>query len=140
MNHFYPLGHLSLHNFPWMIFHISRASQVVLMVKNLPANAEDTRNMGSIPGSGRSPRVGNGTSLQYCCLGNSMDKRVWKATVQETQRVRHDCMTEHILKIMTYNACFLIACISQSRQMLLLIQKKVVHYILKDNIFKAFRG
>ena len=106
MNHFYPLGHLSLHNFPWMIFHISRASQVVLMVKNLPANAEDTRNMGSIPGSGRSPRVGNGTSLQYCCLGNSMDKRVWKATVHgitksQTQHVPR----MHALILVKHAAC-----------------------------------
>ena len=37
------------------------------MVKNLPANAGD---MGSVPGSGRSPREGNGIPLQYSCLGN----------------------------------------------------------------------
>ena len=44
------------------------------MVKNLPANAGDTGDMGLIPGSGRSPRVGNGNPLQYSCLGNSMDR------------------------------------------------------------------
>ena len=42
------------------------------MVKNLPANARD---MGSIPESGRTPGGGNGTSLQYSCLGNPMDRR-----------------------------------------------------------------
>ena len=38
------------------------------MAKNLPANAEDTRDAGSIPGSGRSPGVGNGNPLQYSCV------------------------------------------------------------------------
>ena len=47
------------------------------VVKNPPANAGDT---GSIPGSGRSPRVGNGNPLQYPCLENSMDRRAWQAT------------------------------------------------------------
>ena len=45
------------------------------MVKNLPANAEDTRDVGSIPGLGRSPGVGNDNLLQYSCLENSMDRR-----------------------------------------------------------------
>ena len=44
------------------------------MVKNLPDNAGDTGDMGLIPGSGRSPVVGNGNPLQYSCLGNSMDR------------------------------------------------------------------
>ena len=51
------------------------ASQVVLVVKNLPANTEDTRDVGSIPGSGRFPGTGNGSSLLYSCLENSMDRR-----------------------------------------------------------------
>ena len=45
-----------------------RASQVAPVVKNLPANAGDTRDMGSIPGLGRSPGKGNGNPLQYSCL------------------------------------------------------------------------
>ena len=44
------------------------------MVKNLPANAGDARDMGSIPGSGKSPGVGNGNPLQYSCLENPMDR------------------------------------------------------------------
>ena len=44
------------------------------VVKNPPTNAGD---MGSIPGSGRSPGVGNGNPLQYSCLENSMDRGVW---------------------------------------------------------------
>ena len=44
------------------------------VVKNLPANAGDVRKAGSIPGSGRSPGVGNGNLLQYPYLGNPMDR------------------------------------------------------------------
>ena len=52
-------------------------SQVVLAVKNLPANAGDSRVMGSILGSGRSPGEGNGNQLQHSCLENSMDGEAW---------------------------------------------------------------
>ena len=51
-------------------------SQIALVVKNLPANA-DVRDAGSVPGSGR----GHGNPLQYSCLENSMDRGAWKATV-----------------------------------------------------------
>ena len=51
---------------------------VAQMVKSLTANAGD---MGSIPGSGRSPGEGNGNPLQYSCLENPMDEGVWQATV-----------------------------------------------------------
>ena len=47
---------------------------MVLVVKNPPANAGDTRDAGSIPGSERCPGVGNGNLLQYSCLENSMDR------------------------------------------------------------------
>ena len=49
------------------------------MVKNLPSNAGDERDTGSIPGSGRSPGRGNGYPLQYSCLENPMDKGAWWA-------------------------------------------------------------
>ena len=58
--------------------------------KNPPANAEDTGEMGSIPGSGRSPGVGNGNPFQYFCLEDSMDRGAWWATVHGSQRVGHD--------------------------------------------------
>ena len=51
------------------------------MVKNPPVNAGDARDAGSIPGSGKSPRKGNGNPLQYSCLGNSMDRGAWWAIV-----------------------------------------------------------
>ena len=51
---------------------------VAQMVKSLTANAGD---LGSIPGSGRSPGEGNGNPFQYSCLENPMDEGVWQATV-----------------------------------------------------------
>ena len=51
------------------------------MVKNPPANARDTRDLGSIPGSGRSRGVGNGNPIQYSSLENSTDRGTWRATV-----------------------------------------------------------
>ena len=53
------------------------------MVKNLGANEGDTRNVGSISGSGRSPGVGNGNPLQYSCLETFKDRRAWQATVHQ---------------------------------------------------------
>ena len=51
------------------------------MVKNTPAKAWNTRDSGSIPGSGRYPGRGNGNPLQYSCLENPMDRGAWQATV-----------------------------------------------------------
>ena len=50
------------------------ASQIVLVVKNPPANAGDPRVAGSIPGLGRSPGERNGNPVQFSCLENSMDR------------------------------------------------------------------
>ena len=64
------------------------------MEKNLPANAGDAGDAGSVSGSGRSPRAGNGNPLQYSCLENSMDRvlpkpgltaRCWITNSQETR-------------------------------------------------------
>ena len=51
------------------------------MVKNLPAHAGDAKDVGSIPGSGKSPGAGNGNPLQYSCLENSMERGAWQAKV-----------------------------------------------------------
>ena len=51
------------------------------MVKNPPANAGDTGDAGSIPGSGIACGLGNGNPLQYSCLENPMDREAWQATV-----------------------------------------------------------
>jgi len=61
--------------------HLITASQKVLVVKNLPANAGDIRDTGSILGLGRSPGGGHGNPLQYSCLENCMDRRAWQATI-----------------------------------------------------------
>ena len=53
------------------------------VVKNLPANAEDT---GLIPGAERSPGEENGNPLQYSCLGNPMDRGVWRAAVHGVEK------------------------------------------------------
>ena len=57
------------------------------VIKNPPANAGD---VGSVPGSGKSPGEGNGNLLQYSCLENSMDRGTWRAIVhglaQESDR------------------------------------------------------
>ena len=66
------------------------ASQVAQWVKNLPANAEDPGDIGSIPGLGRSPERGHGNPLQYSCLENPVDRGAWWATVHRSQRVRQD--------------------------------------------------
>ena len=58
-----------------------RTSQMVLVVKNLLANAGDTRDTGSVPRLGRSPGEGNGNPLQYSCIGNPMDRGAWRPTV-----------------------------------------------------------
>ena len=51
------------------------------MVKNLPADVGDIRDVGSFPRSGRSPGGGHGNPLQYSCLENPMDRGAWLATV-----------------------------------------------------------
>ena len=63
-----------------------RASQVALVIKNLPANAGDVRGAGSIPGSGKSPGEGNGSPLQYSCLEDPMDRGAWQATVHRVTK------------------------------------------------------
>ena len=67
------------------------------VVKNPPANAGDTGDTGSIPGSGKSPGEGNGNPLQYCCLKNIMDRGAWQATVHgvtdlDTNELAHTCL------------------------------------------------
>ena len=65
------------------------------MVKNLPANAGDTRDRGSIPGSGRFPGVGYGDPQHYFGLENSMDRGAWWAIVQGVTKSRTQLSNEH---------------------------------------------
>ena len=63
---------------------------MALVVKNPPANSGDIRDMGLIPGSGRSPGGGHGNPLQYSCLGNLMDRGTWWATILSARKSCND--------------------------------------------------
>ena len=64
------------------------ASQMVIVVKNPPANAGDIRDMDSVPGSGRSPGGGHGNSLQYFRLENPRDRGIWWFIVRRIAKSR----------------------------------------------------
>ena len=64
------------------------------MIKNMPANAGDTGDLGLVPGSGRSPGIGNGNLLHFSCLENSMDRGAWWATVCGVAKSLY--MTKHV--------------------------------------------
>ena len=71
----YMYTHAHTHTYVW-------ASQVALVVKNLPAKDGELRDAGLILGSGGSPGGGNGNPFQYSCLENPMDRGAWQATVR----------------------------------------------------------
>ena len=72
------------------------------MVKNFPANEGDVRDVGSIPGSERSPGEGHGNPLYYSCLENPMDRGAWWATVD---RAVQSWTQLRRLSIHTFTAC-----------------------------------
>ena len=74
---------------------------MVLGVKNSPANSGDAREVGSVPGWGRSSGGGNGNLLQYSCLENFMDRGAWQDIVHG---VTSD-MTEQLSVMPTLRAC-----------------------------------
>ena len=63
-----------------------RAAQVVLEVKNQPANARRCKRPGFIPGSGSFPGGGHGNPLQYSCLENPMDREAWRVIVHRVAK------------------------------------------------------
>ena len=77
----------------YMYINTHWTSQVALVVKSLPANTGEVREMSSIPGSGRSTGRGHGNPLQYSCLENPMDRGAWRTVVH---RVAELDMTETI--------------------------------------------
>ena len=66
--------------------HSWEDTSMALVVKNPPANAGDIRDVGSIPGSGRSPGGEHGNPLQYSCLENPLDRGAWWATVHGVEK------------------------------------------------------
>ena len=86
------------------------ASQVVLMVKNLPVDAGDSIDAGSIPGLQRFPGGGHGNPLQYSCLENPMDRGAWWATVHgvtQNQVQLSNCVHAHRAHFGQGTICFL---------------------------------
>ena len=121
-----------MHDVPWPPWHFTRNSFSAVsyklaftaflrwfprgaVVKNPPANAGGTRDLGSIPGLGRSPGKGHDDPLQHFCLENSMDKGGWWATVHgvaESDMTEHACTHGHLslqgsnhglLQLLTFN-------------------------------------
>ena len=76
--------------------------EVVLLVKNLPANAGDVRDKGSIPGLGRSPGEVHGNPLQYSCLENHMNRGPWWVTVHGVTKSLHNWATSAFI-LLTYS-------------------------------------
>ena len=64
------------------------ASQVMLVVENLPASVGDIGDAGSVPGLGRCPGGEHGNPYQYSCLENPMDRGAWQATVHSVAQSR----------------------------------------------------
>ena len=90
--------------------------------KESSASAGDARDLGSIPGLGRSPGGGNGNPLQYSCLENPMDRGAWGATVHgASERVRDDSGT-------------------QQQQQYKLIGKRIMSSVLTELIVPWERG
>ena len=113
------------------------ASPVAWMIKNLPANAGDTRATGSILGLGRSPGGGHGNLLQYSCLENPMDRGASQDTVHgvATSRTRlsarahiHVCKYTHSL----YLVCpmLLDGCHRTRKSSLAILNQKSISYLL----------
>ena len=77
--------------------------QVARWVKNPPANAGDARDVGLVPGLGRSPGEGNGSPLQYSCLENSMNRGTWWATeLETTERLNTHTLIAYLSVCYTY--------------------------------------
>ena len=78
----------------WYSFICNRASQMALVVKNPPANAE-VRNAGSVHGSGGSPGGGFDYALQYSCLENPIDRGAWRATIHRVTQSQTQLKWQH---------------------------------------------
>ena len=78
---------------------------MVLVVKNLPVNVGDIRDMGLIAQSGRSPGGGHGNPLQYSCLENPMDKGAWWVIVHKVAKSRTQLkqISMHVSLKVNYN-------------------------------------
>ena len=80
---------------------------MALAVKNLTANAANSRDVGSIPGSRRAPGEGNGNPLQYSCLGNPMDRGAGQAVVLGVAKNWTRLSTPHAVEALAPSTVFL---------------------------------
>ena len=88
-----------------LLLRLDRAFQVVLVVRNLAANAGEIREVDSIPGSGRSPGRGHGNPLQYSCLENPMDRGAWQAMVHGVAELETTEATSHTCSCLDNRTC-----------------------------------
>ena len=109
------------------------ASQDALVVKNLPTNAGDIRDIDSIPGSGRSPGGGHGNTLQYFCLENPMARGAWWAIVHGAAK------SQTRLKQLSCSSSrrFVIAFLLRSKHLLILWLKSLSAVILEPKKIKS---
>ena len=88
-----------------VMYNNTEFSQVAAVVNKSPAKALDIRDMGSFPGSGRSPGGGQGNPLQYSCLDNLMVRRAWWALVHgvtQSQTQLNRLSTHNMHNIIVY--------------------------------------
>ena len=81
---------------------------MVLVVKNSPANAGDARDVGSIPGLGRSPGEGNGHPLKYSCPENPIDRGAWWATAHSVAKSQIQLKRLSTAQHSTYSICVML--------------------------------
>ena len=86
------------------------------MVKNPPANAGD---VGSIPGSGRSPGEGSGSPIQYSCLGNSIVRGAWWATVHRVAKEKQKTAYEMVVCDWSSDVCSSDLSLSELRELVM---------------------
>ena len=98
----FPMVHIWVLGHTYDVVKLYSCSEIVLYElprwhsgKELPANTEDSRDSGLIPGSGRSSRIGNGILLQYSSLENPLDRGACRLQSMRSQTVRYHWATEH---------------------------------------------
>ena len=142
-NHDKNLAKLSLlktSNYTNIIWYILPTKNLWLsrwhMLKNLPANTGDTRHLGSIPESGKSPGVESGNLLRYPCLENPMDRGAWWSVVCGVAWVRCDWGTEHTHNIFCKyhtqwgDGCFASSTGNEARMPIVIISIQIVLEVL----------
>ena len=83
---------------------MNEASQVTLVVKNLPGDAGLVRDAVSIPGSGRSPGERHENPLEYSCLENLMRIEAWWGTVHGVPKSQHNRLSTHVYNVVIVSA------------------------------------